>query len=193
MNTSWKIPAWGTISGLDSLSSATPLANLKEVIQEGSIESFDFPNNILHLFIGNVGGSLGVSGFALLLGALWLLYRKIIGIKISLSYLLTFFILCWIFNGTGELFTSTAFFIPTFQLLTGGLILGAFFMANDTVTSPITSTGKIIFGIGCGFLTFIFRKYSNLSEGVCFSILIMNLFVPILEKYTKPRIFKKAN
>lgn len=193
MNASWKIPAWGTISGTDSLSSATPLANLKEIIQGGTIDSFDFPNNILHLFIGNVGGSLGVSGFALLLGTLWLLYKKIIGIKIPLSYLLTFFILCWIFNGTGELFTTTAFLIPAFHLLAGGLILGAFFMANDKVTSPITSTGKVIFGIGCGLLTFIFRKYTNLSEGVCFSILIMNLFVPILEKYTKPRVFKKAN
>ncbi len=186
--TNWKTPAWGTISGIDSLSTATPLAHFRSVLQNGTVDTSYLQSSILHLFIGNVGGSLGeTSVFALLLGAMWLWHKKIISFKIPLSFIGSFFLLFWAFNGTGEFFTTNALLIPVFQIMAGGLMLGALFMANDTVTSPITPLGKILFGFGCGILTFVFRKYTIFSEGLCFAILLMNLFVPILENYTKPK------
>lgn len=194
MFTSWKTPAWGTISGVDSLSTATPLAYFRNVLQSGTVDTSYLQSSILHLFIGNVGGSIGeTSAFALLIGALWLWYKKIISLKIPLSFVGSFFLLVWTFNGTGEFFTINALLIPVFQIMAGGLMLGALFMANDTVTSPITPLGKILFGLGCGILTFVFRKYLIFSDGLCYAILLMNLSVPILEHYTKPkRSIKRA-
>jgi electron transport complex protein RnfD len=194
MISSWKTPSLGTISGVDAVSSATPLAYLKEIMQSGSLDTTYLQNTILHLFIGNVGGSLGeTSVIALLIGASWLWYKKIVGFKISFTYICSFFLLAWFFNGTGYYFSTNAILIPIFQIFAGGLMLGALFMANDTVTSPITPLGKIIFGLGCGILTFCFRHYTFFAEGVGFAILIMNVFTPIIEKYTKPKAYGKMN
>jgi Na+-translocating ferredoxin:NAD+ oxidoreductase subunit D len=194
MISNWKTPSWGTISGVDAISSATPLAYLKEMMQSGSLDTAYLQNTILHLFIGNVGGSLGETSIvALLIGAGWLWYKKIIGFKISFIFVSSFFILTWFFNGTGYYFSTNAILIPLFQIFAGGLMLGALFMANDSVTSPITPLGKIIFGLGCGLLTFCFRHYTTFAEGVGFAILIMNICTPLIEKYTKPNAYGKMD
>lgn len=148
----------------DSLTGATPLSLLKE-------KAGELPG-LFSLFLGNVGGSLGeTSALALLLGAGYLLYRKVIDWRIPGAYL-----------GTVAVFALLAGQNITFQLLAGGLLLGAFFMATDYTTSPMTTKGKIIFGIGCGIVTMVIRLYGGYPEGVCYSILFMNMFVPLLDK-----------
>lgn len=157
---------------------------------DGSFQALDIQDAFYNLFIGNVGGCLGeTSVLALLLGAMILWYKRIIGFRIPVIYIGTVFLLFWIFNGTGELFTSGAAIIPTYQILSGGLFLGALFMATDMVTSPITPMGKIVFAAGCGVLTFVIRKYGGYPEGVSYSILLMNLCVPLIERYTRPGIY----
>ena len=191
--TSFTAPKLGTISGLDGITSATPLAHFKISMMNGSFQALDFQDALYNLFTGNVGGCIGeTSAIALLLGAMILWYKRIIGFAIPLFYIGTVFVLFWLFNGTGDLFTSGAIIIPTYQVLAGGLLLGAFFMATDMVTSPITPNGKIVFGIGCGVLTFVIRKFGGYPEGVSYSILLMNLLVPLIEKYTRPRIYGRV-
>ncbi|HON10727.1 MAG TPA: RnfABCDGE type electron transport complex subunit D [Chitinispirillaceae bacterium] len=191
--TSFTAPKLGTISGLDGITSATPLAHFKLSMMNGSFQALDFQDAIYNLFTGNVGGCIGeTSAIALLLGAMILWYKRIIGFAIPLFYIGTVFVLFWLFNGTGDLFTSGAIIVPTYQILAGGLLLGAFFMATDMVTSPITPNGKIVFGIGCGVLTFVIRKFGGYPEGVSYSILLMNLLVPLIEKYTRPRIYGRV-
>jgi len=181
---------FGSLSGIDAISSATPLANFKAEVIAGSFQALDFQEALGNLFVGNVGGCLGeTSALALLIGGVFLLYKRIIPLRIPLFYIGTVFILNWIFNGSGAFFTSGAIIVPVYQILAGGLFLGAFFMATDMVTSPITSKGKIVFAIGCGVLTFVIRKFGGYPEGVSYSILIMNLFVPVIERYTRPRIY----
>jgi len=180
----------GSLSGIDAISTATPLAQFKAAVIDGSFQPLDFQEAIRDLFIGNVGGCLGeTSALALLIGGMILLYKRIIPFRIPFFYIGTVFLFNWIFNGSGTWFTSGAIIVPTYQILAGGLFLGAFFMATDMVTSPITPKGKIIFAIGCGVLTFVIRKFGGYPEGVSYSILIMNLFVPIIERYTRPRIY----
>ena len=188
--TSWVAPIHGTLSGIDGISSATPLAHIKTAMANGSFQALDFQDALMNLFFGNVGGCLGeTSALALLIGAIILLYKRIIGFSIPLAYIGTVFLLFWIFSDTGELFTSGALIVPFYHILSGGLFLGAFFMATDMVTSPITRNGKIIFGLGCGVLTFVIRKFGGYPEGVSYSILLMNLFVPHIERYTRPKIY----
>lgn len=190
MSSGWVDPAWGTIAGVDTTSSATPLGYLKEQLALGAVTSTYLKDSILHLFIGNVGGSIGeTSAAALLIGGTWLWYKRIIGCSITLPFILTFFIISWFFNGSGELFTQEALMIAVFQLCAGGLLLGAIFMANEPSSTPITPRGKIIFGIGCGILTAAFRHSSIMNEGVCFAILTMNIATPLIEMYTKPRAY----
>jgi len=182
----------GSLSGIsiDGLSSATPLAQFKMAMANGTFQALDFQEALKELFFGNVGGCIGeTSALALLIGGVILIYRRIIGIRIPLIYIGTVFTLSWLFNGTGAHFTSGAIIVPVYQILAGGLFLGAFFMATDMVTTPITPKGKIIFALGCGLLTFVIRKFGGYPEGVSYSILIMNLFVPIIERYTRPRIY----
>ncbi|MBN2088538.1 RnfABCDGE type electron transport complex subunit D [candidate division KSB1 bacterium] len=139
-----------------------------------------------HYFFGRIGGCLGeTSVLALLIGAAYLLYKRHIGLKIPMSYLGTVALLSWIFGGVDGLFTGDWIF----HILTGGLILGAFFMATDMVTSPVTYWGQIIFGAGCGLITVIIRLIGGYPEGVSYSILLMNLTVPLLDRLTRPRIF----
>ncbi len=133
----------------------------------------------LSLFIGAEGGCLGEGCRALLLlGAIYLIARKVISPIIPVCFIGTVGLLYWIFAAA-----------PGLEMLSGGLILGACFMATDYVTSPITRWGKVIFGVGCGVLTFLIRRYGNLAEGVSYAILLMNVLTPLIEKITYPKPF----
>ena len=141
------------------------------------------------LFMGNIPGSIGeVSAFLLLIGTIYLFARKIITWEVPVSYLATFGILVWSLGGRRygmPLFTGDVLF----NLLSGGIILGAFYMATDMVTSPLTRKGMIIFGAGTGFLTFLIRFYGSFPEGVSLAIILMNISVPLIDKYSKTRRF----
>lgn len=203
--TVWKAPLFGEVLGsgttplLDGVTGATPLGSVKagllgysgsasgplELLNEVWSSSLSY----LDLFIGRTGGSIGeISALLLLVGAIFLIIKKIIRWEIFVSYLGTFILFIWIFAGKSF---GTGFFTGDilFHLFTGGLILGVFFMATDMVTSPITAKGMIIFGAGCGFLTFLFRNYGANPEGVSLAIIVMNIIVPIINRYTKPTIF----
>lgn len=181
--------------GIDTVSRATPLAAIQEAVGTSRITAGIMPDSSLalanfgfsyrDLFLGNCGGCIGeVSALALLAGALYLLYRRYITLHIPLSYLVTAALLIWIFGGKTP-FTGDW----VFHVLAGGFILGAFFMATDMVTTPITGKGMLIFGVGCGAITFIIRKFSGSPEGVSFSILLMNAAVPLIDHFTRPRKF----
>jgi len=172
---SW--PVHMTNFTLDGVSAATPLAILKN---GGS----ELPS-LMNVFIGNVGGCIGeTSVIALLIGGAYLLYKRIISWHTPVSYIATVFILTLILGRDG-LMTGDALY----EICAGGLMIGAFFMATDYTTSPMTKKGQLIFGLGCGILTTIIRLYGGYAEGVSYSILIMGLFVPFIDKFTAPRIF----
>ncbi len=167
----WPSPAaaeW--VPGVDTLTSATPLAALR----------FDgLVTPIQALFTGNVAGSLGeTSALALLIGASYLLLRGRIDFRIPLSFI-----------GTVVVLGAVAGQDPLFHLLSGGLLLGALFMATDYVTTPITPRGRIVFGVGCGLLTVGIRLFGGYPEGVAYSILLMNAAAPLIERATMPRIY----
>ncbi len=169
-----------TTFSVDSVSQPTPLT----LIKEGAL-IIPSPTDYSNAFIGNINGCIGeVSAVALLLGASYLFYKKVITWHIPVAYLGTSFVLFYIFGRDG-LFSG----YPFYELLLGGIMLGAFFMATDYASSPITPKGKIIFGIGCGVLTVIIRIYGGYPEGVSYSILLMNLAVPLIDKFTRPRVF----
>ncbi|MBE0068941.1 RnfABCDGE type electron transport complex subunit D [Thermoanaerobacterium thermosaccharolyticum] len=174
---SWPVPM--SRFTVDGITSATPLAIIK-----GTESSCELPS-LFNMFIGLRGGTIGeVSIFALLIGAVYLLIRKVITLRIPLSYILTVAVLTWVLGKNG-LFTGD----PLYHIMAGGLILGAFFMATDYTTSPVTPKGQIIFGIGCGIFTSIIRLYGGYPEGVSYSILLMNIATPIIDKYTAPKVF----
>ena len=190
MTTGWIEPYLGTMAGVDAVSKATPLELFDELLISGALETRYLQDSLIHLLIGNTGGSIGETSFlALLLGAAWLWIRKIISLRIPLTFILSFFVLTYLFQANGDYFSLKALLIPVFLTCSGGLALAAFFMANDTTTSPVTPLGRIIFGIGCGVFTFAIRQFTLLAEGVCFAILFMNLLKPLIEKYTKPKVF----
>jgi electron transport complex protein RnfD len=171
-------------AGADAVSSATPLALLKE---GKFLDISQIGLSYTDLFMGNRGGSIGeVCIFALLLGGLFLLLSGIISWHIPFSFISSVALLSWLFSPQGLLGGDWLF-----SVLSGGLILGAFFMATDYVTSPLTNKGKLIFGFGCGVLTFIIRRWGGYPEGVSFSILIMNATVPLIDRFVKPRIYGK--
>ena len=187
-------PKGGTLSGIDAITSATPLnvfKQAKDAIAAGQIEGSDviirdLYDSYANLFWGKVGGCLGeTSAFLLLIGAIYLIYKRYISLKVPVSYIVTAGLLAWIFGGTDGYFSGD----PLFHVLSGGLILGAFFMATDMVTSPVTFKGRIIFGIGCGVITIIIRLVGGYPEGVSYSILLMNLTTPLIDRYTKPKVF----
>jgi len=182
---------------IDTITSATPLNALKQsmdFIRDGVITPDQFHSiehilygkkALMNLFLGYVGGSIGeVSALLLLLGGLFLIYKKVITYHIPLYYILTVAIFGWIFGGR-TLFTGNILF----EMFAGGLFLGAFFMATDYVTSPMFNKGKLIFAIGAGLLVVIIRRWGGYPEGVCYSILIMNIFVPMIDRFTKPKPF----
>lgn len=169
---------WGGAQAIDGMTSATPLMQVKE----GGLP------DLMQMFLGTTTGTIGeTSALAILVGAAYLLARKVINWRIPVAYLATFVIFDYLYMlGTG----SNAY--PIFyELCGGGLMLGAFFMATDYVTSPITPKGKIIFGILIGLLTGLFRFFGESAEGVSFAIIIGNLFVPLIERYTIPKAFGK--
>lgn len=164
--------------GYDALTSATPLALLKE---GRGFERLSY----IELFLGKKPGCIGeVCILALLLGAVFLLIRGYISWHIPFTYIGTVGLFTYVFGPKG-LFTGDWIF----HILSGGLILGAFFMATDYVTSPLTHKGQIIFGLGCGLITAVIRLWGGNPEGVTYSILIMNAFTPIIDRYTKNRIY----
>lgn len=174
------LPLFGPIP-VDAISGATPLSPLKS-----GLLPTETPLNLL---FGSTSGCIGeVSGLLLLAGGLYLAVRRVIDLRIPLSCLFTVAALCYFFpQGNVE---ATEFMVA--ELLAGGLILGAVFMATDYVTSPATSMGRIIYGVGIGALTVFIRYYGGYPEGVSFAILIMNLFVYYLDRYTRSKPFGKG-
>jgi electron transport complex protein RnfD len=172
--TSWRSPA-----GVDSLTGATPLA----MVKEGALEKLP---SLWSMFIGRVGGSMGeTSALLLLIGAALLLALRIITWHIPVSYIGTVAVII----GLSQLFGDQNFVMIPIHVFSGGLILGAFFMATDMVTSPLTRKGGVIFGIGAGVITCVIRLLGGYPEGVCYSILLMNAFTPLIDRYVKPRRF----
>lgn len=165
---------------VDGITGATPLAMLKE---SGTT------TDALTLFLGNHAGTIGeTSAIALLVGAAYLVFKKVISLRIPVAYLLSFAVFIVLFGGANS--TDMNFVLT--QLLGGGLIFGAFFMATDYVTSPITPMGQIVFGICLGVLTGIFRIFGQSAEGVSYAIIFCNLLVPLIEKVTLPKFFGKG-
>ena len=182
--TTWPASRPITLGGaaVDAFTGPTPLGMLKE---QGAISCPEY-TNILDLLLGNHGGSFGeVCTIALLIGAIYLLCRRVIDIYTPLSILLTVFV----FTGICHLVNPEQYIAPVYHLLYGGLILGAFFMATDMVTSPMTVRGKLLFGFGIGVITVVIRLWGAYPEGVSFSILIMNAFTPLINKAFKPKRF----
>jgi electron transport complex protein RnfD len=176
---SWPLAMTTWTAPLDTITTATPMGLLKEA-------SAQHLPSISQLFVGNVGGSIGeTSAIALIIGGLYLLYKGHIGWRIPFTYIGTVFVLTSIFGAVQGL----GIWYPLYHLFGGGLLLGAFFMATDWVSSPITQRGRIIFGIGCGLLTVLIRLKGGYPEGVCYSILLMNVVTPLIDRYTKGRIF----
>ncbi len=196
----------------DALASATPLSLVKTAIAGGSLgmdssallSELSYPATALaqsiarstglnaytiDTFLGNVGGCIGeISAVALLVGGLYLLVRKIITWQIPLTYMASLALFSWVFGGmpSGLGLFGGSFFAPLF---TGGLMLGAIFMATDYVTSPISAKGQIVYGIGCGFFTFLFRTFGGMPEAVSVSILLMNVISPTIDRFILPRKF----
>jgi electron transport complex protein RnfD len=172
----------------DAITGATPLGIIKDGLMMGETMtdlSHKLPST-MEMFLGMTGGSLGeMSAFALILGGLYLLIRKVITWHIPITMLGTMAVMTGIF----WLINPEQYAHPLFHILTGGAILGAFFMATDLVTSPMTKKGMVIFAIGIGAITVVIRLFGAYPEGVSFAILIMNAFVPLINSNFKPRRF----
>jgi electron transport complex protein RnfD len=186
--TSWPVPTGFSNSYTDAVTGATPLGMMKEGLSAGTPVAElmkDIPSH-MELFYGYMGGSMGeIAAVALLLGLVYMLFRKVITIHIPASIFITI-----------AAFTGILWFInpesnadPIFHLLTGGVMLGAIFMATDYVTSPMSVKGMWIYGIGIGIITVSIRVFGAYPEGISFAILIMNAFVPLINMYIKPKRF----
>lgn len=184
--TIWTEPT-AAILTMDAKTTATPLGILKEEGFVKLIEIFgDKMSLYQHLLTGNTAGSIGeTSAIALMIGGLFLLFRGYITWQIPLSFLGTSAVIAWIFGAKGEMFAGD----PLIHLLSGGMLLGAFFMATDYVTCPSVKKGQILFGVGCGFLTMLIRLKGGYPEGVMFAILLMNCFAPLIDRGFKTKIF----
>jgi len=190
--TTWMAPTMKLV-GMDAVSSATPLGLLKEEGLAKLVEHFgDMSSLYTNLLMGNSAGSIGeTSAIALLVGAVFLLYKRYITWHIPLSFLGTAALIAWVFGGKDPATGKMIFMAgdPLIHLLSGGMLLGAFFMATDYVTVPTVRKGQILFGIGCGFLTMLIRLKGGYPEGVMFAILIMNCFAPLIDRRFKTKIF----
>ena len=185
--TSWPKPEFLKFLDLDAQTSATTLGILKHLDGQTSATYLNahLPN-YFDMFIGNIGGCIGeVSAFALLLGLAYMLWRRVITWHIPFYYIATVFVI----TGLMWLITGDVRYEPITHILSGGLMLGAIFMATDYTTSPMSKKGQILFAVCCGILTVIIRLYSAYPEGVSFAILIMNAFVPLIDKYMQPKIY----
>ena len=185
--TTWPVP--NGFATADAVTGATPLALVKEAVKNGqavgdTLSSVGITTS--NLILGNIGGSLGeVAAIGLLLGFAYMLIRKIISWHIPVAIFATVIV----FSGILNLADPAQFAGPVFHLFTGGLMLGAIFMATDYVTSPMTHKGMLIYGVGIGLLTVIIRVFGAYPEGMSFAILIMNGFTPLINRYCKPRRF----
>lgn len=174
--TGWVNTAVSLNVDMDGISAATPLA----VIKGG--EGVE-PASLLNMFIGNTPGTIGeTSAVLLILGGCYLIYRKVISPRIPLVYICTVAVLTFIFSGFD-------FMMVPYNLFGGGLMLGAFFMATDYSSSPVNPKAQIIYAVGCGLLTSVIRYYGGYPEGVSYSILLMNVAAPLMDKMMKPRVF----
>ena len=172
--------------GVDAMTSATPLNILKMQGYDALIATFGSQSDLYwNLFIGTRNGSLGeTSTLLLLLGGLYLIWKGYVNWQVPVTMIATVAILTWIFGPAG-LFTGD----PMFHVMAGGLMLGAFFMATDMVTIPMTIKGQLIFAVGAGALTVLIRLVGGYPEGVCYSLLLMNAVTPLIDRFCKPRIF----
>ena len=179
--TSWPTPRGGHATGavVDATTSATPLG----VLSHGSFaDVYNDGFTKMDLFLGNVGGCIGeVSALAILIGGLFLIWKKVISPIIPVTFIATVFVLGLLWGG---------FDGALFHILAGGLMLGAFFCATDYVTSPTLPLGKVIFGIGCGLFTMLIRIFASYPEGVSFAILLMNILTPYIDKICEKRMYK---
>ena len=176
-----QMTSWAAPRTVDAVTAATPLAMMKA----GEFEALTAQYSLSDMFIGLIGGSAGeVSAMMLLIGGLYLIFRRVISWHTPVAYIGTVAVLTFLFPQGNDALTYMLY-----NVFGGGLILGAFFMATDYVTSPVTKEGQLIYGLGCGLLTVFIRYFGSYPEGVCYSILIMNCLVWIIDKYTKPTRF----
>jgi Na+-translocating ferredoxin:NAD+ oxidoreductase subunit D len=183
--TSWPV---NRQSGIDAVTSATPLSIIKEGITNGTpiSEISQHLPSTADLFFGSIGGSLGeISALLLILGGLYMLFKKVITWHIPVSIIMT----VAIFAGIFWLINPEVYINPVYHIFTGGLMLGAIYMATDMVSSPMTPKGQIIYGIGIGIITICIRFFGAYPEGVSFAILIMNAVTPLINTYAKPKRF----
>jgi len=171
----------------DVVTSATPLGINKLQGYDALIQTFGSKGELYQaLLLGTRNGSIGeTSTILLVLGGVYLIIRGIIKWQVPVFMIGTVGILTWAFGGSGGLFSGD----PIFHMMSGGLIIGAFFMATDMVTIPITTKGQIIFAVGCGAITTLIRLVGGYPEGVCYSILLMNALTPLIDRVTKPKIY----
>lgn len=171
--TTWPTPR---MAATDAVTSATPLG----ILAEGSVS--DLPSNA-EMFLGFIGGSMGeVSALALLIGGLFLIWKKVISPIIPACFIGTVFVIAFLYYSFTGNVDASAFEMAIFHVCAGGVMLGAFFMATDYVTSPIMPLGKVIMGIGCGLITMVVRLWGAYPEGVSFSILLMNIMTPLIDQ-----------
>ena len=182
--TTWPLAKGFATSYLDAETGATPLYFLKHIVKTGDLSTVDLLPSLWDSFLGVMGGSLGeVCALALIIGGLFLICTRVITWHIPVSIIATVALFAWIGTPAG----MDAHQYVAYELFTGGLMLGAFFMATDYVTSPMSAWGKIIFGIGIGFIVMVIRTWGNYPEGMSFAILIMNACVPLLNKIRPQR------
>ncbi len=174
-----KAPLFGGVA--DAVTTATPLA----IMKSGDMAGLTSTYSIRDMFLGNIPGSMGeISALMVLIGGVYLIARKVINWHTPVSYIATVAVLTFLFPKYGS---GVEWML--YSIFGGGLMLGAFFMATDYATSPITKKGQVIFGIGCGLFTVFIRYFGSYNEGVCYSIMVMNLCVALIDKYTKPTRF----
>jgi electron transport complex protein RnfD len=184
---------WVTASrfGTDAVTTATPLSRMKESLATlGHIDIAFGKEEVLNLLIGNRAGCLGETSVVLLaLGGLFLIWKRIISWRIPVMFIGSL----WVMTGVFHLIDPAHYANPSFHVITGGLFIGAIFMATDYVTSPVTRSGMLIFGAGCGIITVLIRLWGAYPEGVSFAILLMNAATPLIDRYTKPKVFGAAD
>lgn len=182
--TTWIAPIMNSfkyINPSDAVSSATPLS----IIKEGTGEALP---TLYDAFIGRIGGCIGETSAALIiLGAIYLIIRGVIDHRIPIAYLGSFAVLMFLFGAQPYDLTFTIY-----NLCTGGIMLGAFFMATDYVTTPTSKMGHIVFGVGCGILTFVIRRFGGYPEGTTYAILLMNVVTPLIDRYIQPKRYGRA-
>jgi electron transport complex protein RnfD len=183
--TTWPVPSQGFCTYLDATTGATPLSIMKAAVKAGDASILEQLPSSMDMLLGNMGGCLGeVSALAIIIGLVYMLAKKIITWHIPISIIATVFVFSGLMHLANPVYAS-----PATELLTGGLLLGAVFMATDYVTSPMTKKGQLIYGVSIGFLTVVIRTFGAYPEGMSFAILIMNAFTPLINNYCKPKRF----